>query len=596
MKDLTQSQTAEPLTFCMIDSSDHISPKTGLTCTVTLSKNGGSFASPSGAVTEIGSGWYKVAGNATDTNTLGQLILHATSTGADPTDERYQIVSFNTQDATRMGLTALPNANAAASGGLVILGANTGTATLSGAWNIQGLNQAGTGAGQLDFTSGVIKANATQWAGTSITASSIPVTVAAGAAGGLFIAGSNAATTVATFTSTGAFSISGVSMAAQTGDTFARVGIAGVGLTNLGDSRIANLDATTSSRLAPTTPGRTLDVSAGGEAGLDWANIGSPTTSQSLTGTTVKSDQTFTGFNTLFGNVNGGVAGTMNADLTANSITNVNNGASANTFYQGIFTVGAQSLLYWQGVTEGTTPTFTTASLIGVWAVANRTLSSFGTLVADIATAVWTMATSALTVAGSIGKWLLDHAGLSQQDVRDAMTLDPTDGLTPGTASIDTQISEIDGGGGGASVSDIWTYGNRSLTGVIQSIATRQSGLMIIAQGTSNLLVNGTSFTVAKAVNANNWPTDLTDFTLTLALGPNPKAALQVPVVASLGAVTILVATGTSQAVNIDVTDVQSAVLVPGVNVYTYEVWATKIGESYLLEHGFMTVIDDVRS
>lgn len=39
--------------------------------------------------------------------------------------------------------------------------------------------------------------------------------------------------------------------------------------------------------LVPTTAGRTLDVSAGGEAGLDWANVGAPTTSLALTGTTI---------------------------------------------------------------------------------------------------------------------------------------------------------------------------------------------------------------------------------------------------------------------------------------------------------------------
>jgi hypothetical protein len=42
------------------------------------------------------------------------------------------------------------------------------------------------------------------------------------------------------------------------------------------------------SALRPTTAGRTLDVSSGGEAGLDWANIGSPTTTVGLSGTTVK--------------------------------------------------------------------------------------------------------------------------------------------------------------------------------------------------------------------------------------------------------------------------------------------------------------------
>jgi hypothetical protein len=41
------------------------------------------------------------------------------------------------------------------------------------------------------------------------------------------------------------------------------------------------------SALMPTTAARTLDVSATGEAGVDWANVGSPTTSLALTGTTI---------------------------------------------------------------------------------------------------------------------------------------------------------------------------------------------------------------------------------------------------------------------------------------------------------------------
>ncbi len=43
--------------------------------------------------------------------------------------------------------------------------------------------------------------------------------------------------------------------------------------------------------LVPTVAGRTLDVSAGGEAGLDWANVGSPTTVLALTGTTIATTQ-----------------------------------------------------------------------------------------------------------------------------------------------------------------------------------------------------------------------------------------------------------------------------------------------------------------
>jgi len=56
----------------------------------------------------------------------------------------------------------------------------------------------------------------------------------------------------------------------------------------IGVSEAPNLDAAVSSRLAPTVAARTLDVTATGEAGLDWANIGSPTTVQGLSGTTIK--------------------------------------------------------------------------------------------------------------------------------------------------------------------------------------------------------------------------------------------------------------------------------------------------------------------
>src|SRR5581483_5493550 len=126
---IKQSTTAYPLVFFMTDSSDHISPKTGLTTTVTLSKAGGSFASPSGSVSEIGSGWYKVAGNATDSDTLGPLLLHATATGADPTDMLYEVVAYDPQDTVRLGLTSLPNAAAESAGGLFTRGSGAGQIT-----------------------------------------------------------------------------------------------------------------------------------------------------------------------------------------------------------------------------------------------------------------------------------------------------------------------------------------------------------------------------------------------------------------------------------------------------------------------------------
>jgi hypothetical protein len=123
---IKQSTTAYPLIFFMTDSADHVTGKTGLSPTVTIRKVGGSFASPAGSVTEIASGWYQVAGNATDSDTLGPLLLHATGTGADPTDTYFEVVAFDPQDTVRLGLTALPNAAAQAAGGLYTRGTGAG--------------------------------------------------------------------------------------------------------------------------------------------------------------------------------------------------------------------------------------------------------------------------------------------------------------------------------------------------------------------------------------------------------------------------------------------------------------------------------------
>lgn len=102
-----QATTAQPLVFFMTDTADHITGKTGLSPTVTLSKNGAAFASPAGAVTEIGNGWYNVAGNATDNDTLGPLALHASASGADVTDDMFMVVAYDPQSATTLGLSGL---------------------------------------------------------------------------------------------------------------------------------------------------------------------------------------------------------------------------------------------------------------------------------------------------------------------------------------------------------------------------------------------------------------------------------------------------------------------------------------------------------
>jgi hypothetical protein len=201
---IKQSSATKSVPFFMVDALDHITGKTGLTPSVTISKNGGAFGAPAGAVTETGNGWYKVAANATDSNTLGALIVHASASGADPFDIIHEVIGFDIDSAT------------------VTVGTNN------------------------DKT------------GYSLVAAYDPAKTA-------MQAGSTVALTAAYDP-------------AKTAASQAQVA-----------TELANYGA-----VKPTVAGRTLDISVGGEAGLDWANIGAPATTQALSATTISAGQTVT--------------------------------------------------------------------------------------------------------------------------------------------------------------------------------------------------------------------------------------------------------------------------------------------------------------
>lgn len=89
-------------------------------------------------------------------------------------------------------------------------------------------------------------------------------------------------------------------------------GEAGVDWANIGSpTTTVNLSGTSTLALEPTTAGRKLDVSAGGEAGLDWANIGSPTTAQNLSATNIDVDQIVASVSGAVGSVTGNVGGNV---------------------------------------------------------------------------------------------------------------------------------------------------------------------------------------------------------------------------------------------------------------------------------------------
>lgn len=179
---------------------------TGSATAITLATQtvGGAFSS--GGFVEVDAtnmpGLYRfdIPNAAIDTAGFTHIVFSG-ATGMAPVTLRIQCVSFDPEDAVRMGITALPNANAGANGGLPL----------------------GDASGRVDIG----KLLGTAWL-TPATAGTPDVNV-----------------------------------------------------------KLWNGLTTVALPLTPTTAGRTLDVSATGEAGIDFANIGSPTTTVNLSGTTV---------------------------------------------------------------------------------------------------------------------------------------------------------------------------------------------------------------------------------------------------------------------------------------------------------------------
>ena len=79
----------------MVDSSDHVTPKTGLTLTVQMVKaDESSYGSISGSAAEVANGTYKISLASADLDTEGQAMLKITASGADNQYIPIQVVKF----------------------------------------------------------------------------------------------------------------------------------------------------------------------------------------------------------------------------------------------------------------------------------------------------------------------------------------------------------------------------------------------------------------------------------------------------------------------------------------------------------------------
>ena len=79
---LPKNTALSKFSFTMYDSADHVTPKTGLTVTAEISKDGGAFAAVTDTVTAIANGVYEVDLTAGEMN-ADVVVLKFTASGAD---------------------------------------------------------------------------------------------------------------------------------------------------------------------------------------------------------------------------------------------------------------------------------------------------------------------------------------------------------------------------------------------------------------------------------------------------------------------------------------------------------------------------------
>jgi hypothetical protein len=109
---LKQSTSVDRGIGPFVDQSDGNTPETTLTITqpdIRLKKNGGAWAQKAAAQTlsHEENGWYEVTLDATDTDTLGELIVAVHESGALPVYRYFTVVPANVYDSFVLGSDTL---------------------------------------------------------------------------------------------------------------------------------------------------------------------------------------------------------------------------------------------------------------------------------------------------------------------------------------------------------------------------------------------------------------------------------------------------------------------------------------------------------
>lgn len=141
MRYLKQSTSVDLPIGPFLDSGDGVTPETSLTLTqpdIRLKKNAGAWAQKAAAqsLTHEENGWYEVTLDATDTDTLGQLMLAVHESGALPVWHEFMVLPANVYDSLIAGSDLLDTGAAESVAGAV--GSVTGNLGGNVAGNVNG--------------------------------------------------------------------------------------------------------------------------------------------------------------------------------------------------------------------------------------------------------------------------------------------------------------------------------------------------------------------------------------------------------------------------------------------------------------------------
>lgn len=259
--------------------------------------------------------------------------------------------------------------------------------------------------------------------------------------------------------------------------------------------------------LAPTTAGRTLDVSATGEAGVDWANVGGPTTTVDLSNTTIKTTQKVD-VDTIKTNpvVNGGTI-TFPTTATLASTTNITAGTITTTTNLTNLPSIPANWLTAAGINAGA------LNGKGDWS----TVTPTNLTAAQIATGVWQDTTAGdFTVSASIGKSVMNGVALGT-----GLTIN---GYTGNTVQTGDSFARI--GAAGVSLSAIPDLAG--VTTLLARITATRAGYI------DNLSAGAVALASGVTVSTNN---DKTAYSLTAAYDAAKTAAAATDIVSG-GAIT----------------------------------------------------------